>query len=120
MTSVDGNNDLNSVSCPSSGHCVAVDFTGNAVTSTDPTTGASGWTVPHIDGTVEGSLNGVSYPSSSLCVAVDQGGNVLTGTGAATTTLTSVAFTDNAHCVRRLRHCRGQHEHWEGGLNDQL
>ena len=40
---------LDSVSCPTSSLCVAVDTNGNAITSTDPTGGASAWTVAQVD-----------------------------------------------------------------------
>jgi hypothetical protein len=69
-------NQLKGVSCPSSGLCVAVDQSGNVVTSSNPTGGAAAWTVTHVDGF--NSLSGVSCPSSGLCVAVDQSGNVVT------------------------------------------
>jgi hypothetical protein len=94
---VDGTNFLNGVSCPSSGLCVAVDGSGNVVTSSNPTGGAAAWTVTNVDGT--NILKGVSCPSSGLCVAVDEGGNVVTGTASATTTLTSVASSSNPSTV---------------------
>jgi Big-like domain-containing protein len=87
---------LSGVSCPS-GLCVAVDRSGNVVTSSNPTGGAAAWTVTNVDGT--NILKGVSCPSSGLCVAVDEGGNVVTGTASATTTLTSVASSSNPSTV---------------------
>jgi hypothetical protein len=67
---------VSGVSCPSASLCVAVDRVGNALTSTDPTGGASAWsTIP-----VAGRLQSVSCPSAVLCVAVGSAGNVLTST----------------------------------------
>jgi hypothetical protein len=69
-------NKLTSVSCPSVSLCVAVDLFGSALTSTNPTGGASAWTVTPIDN----YLQGVSCPLVSLCVAVGAGGNVTSST----------------------------------------
>src|SRR5260370_38660850 len=44
VTHVKGSGGLSSVSCPSSGLCVAGDYLGNVVTSTSPTGGAAAWT----------------------------------------------------------------------------
>ncbi len=38
------------VSCPSATLCVAVDSSGNVVTSTNPTGGAAAWHIAHVDG----------------------------------------------------------------------
>jgi hypothetical protein len=75
---MDGAYDLDGVSCPSVSLCVAVDDLGDVVTSTDPTGGASAWSVTDADGAYD--LDGVSCPSSSLCVAVDDLGDVVTST----------------------------------------
>jgi hypothetical protein len=56
------------VSCPSSSLCVAVDDSGNVLTSTAPTD-ASTWTVTNVDGTHP--LADVSCPTTTLCVAGD-------------------------------------------------
>ena len=66
------------VSCPSATLCVAVDSSGNVVTSTNPTGGAAAWHIAHVDG--DNRLSGVSCPSATLCVAVDSAGNVVTAT----------------------------------------
>ncbi len=65
---------LSSVSCPSVGLCVAVDESGNVVTSTKPTGGAVAWKVTNLNG---GGLydqysihTSVSCPTSGLCVGV--------------------------------------------------
>src|SRR4029077_8151332 len=97
VTNVDGTNYMAGVSCPSSGLCVAVDFAGNVVSSSNPTGGAAAWTVANVDGL--NIMTGVSCPSSGLCVAVDQVGNVVTGTVAATTTTTAVASSSNPSTV---------------------
>lgn len=80
MTNVHGPNFVHGVSCPSSGLCVAVDDSGNVVTSSNPTGGAAAWRVTNVDGT--NSLRAVSCPSIALCFAVDSLGNVLIGTKA--------------------------------------
>src|SRR5260370_1270280 len=88
VTHVKGSGGLSSVSCPSSGLCVAGDYLGNVVTSTSPTGGAVTWLVTHVDGsncavTETGALcalNSMSCANSTLCVAVDQIGNVVTST----------------------------------------
>ena len=61
---------LNGVSCPTSGLCVALDQSGDVITSTKPTTGAAAWKVTHLGG----SLNAVSCPTRDFCVAVGYGG----------------------------------------------
>ncbi len=70
---------LNGVSCPSASLCVAVDWSGDVVTSTDPTAATPTWTIINVDGRYH-QLLGVSCPSTSLCVAGDGGGNVVTST----------------------------------------
>jgi hypothetical protein len=60
-------------------------MSGNAVTSTDPASPSSTWTVSHVDRDVttngtQAALQDVSCPSISLCVAVDSAGNALTST----------------------------------------
>src|SRR3954452_22435733 len=72
---IDPGRQLVALSCPSASLCVAVDASGNALTSTDPTAGASAWRL-----TPTGSgdrLVNISCPSPSLCVAIDGGGNAL-------------------------------------------
>jgi hypothetical protein len=65
-TPVAGASGLNSVSCPTSSFCMAVDQQGNAFTS-DGTT----WTEDDPFGTAGQHLTSVSCPSASLCVAVE-------------------------------------------------
>ena len=82
---------LSSVSCPGSGLCVAVDNSGNVVTSSNPTGGPVAWTVTKVD--ASNSLFGVSCPSSGFCAVVDNDGNVVTSsnpTGGAATDRKSV------------------------------
>src|SRR5579862_4299956 len=55
---------LTAVSCPSASLCVAVDDSGNVVTSTNPAGGAHAWTVAHVDGSQ--ILNGISCPTTTL------------------------------------------------------
>jgi len=69
------------VKCPSTSLCVAVDRSGNVLTSTHPDGGAAAWTVAHVDSDKHGiGLDAVSCVGSSLCVAVDESGNVITST----------------------------------------
>lgn len=83
---------LNRVSCASPSLCVAVDQAGNVIASTDPTGGASAWTVAHVD--ANNKILAVSCVSPSLCVASDEAGNVMTSTnpaaGAAAWTVANV------------------------------
>jgi hypothetical protein len=88
---------LDAISCPSVSLCVAGDWDGDVVTSTDPTGGGSAWNVAYVDSSLESGLTGldpqtaiagISCPSVSLCVANDGVGNVLTSqdpTGGAST-----------------------------------
>jgi len=68
------------LSCPSSGVCVAMDASGNVVTSSNPAGGATAWTLTNAGVDAFNYVSGVSCPSSGLCVAVDRSGNVVTGT----------------------------------------
>jgi hypothetical protein len=69
-TTIDPNEGLNAVSCPTSQLCVAVDDGGNVLVSTEPD--ANSWSGPeNIDAN---GLDSVSCASSSLCVAVDEAG----------------------------------------------
>jgi hypothetical protein len=83
-------NPLLGVSCPLASLCVAVDRAGNALTSTDPTGGASAWSGTYVND----FLQGVSCPSASLCVVVGAGGVVASSTdptgGASTWTVSNV------------------------------
>jgi hypothetical protein len=67
---VKGADVLNAVSCPTSDLCVALDQSGDVITSTKPTAGAAAWKVTHLGG----SLNAVSCPTRDFCVAVGYGG----------------------------------------------
>ena len=69
---------LSTVSCPNNGLCVAVDQSGNVVTSSNPTGGATTWTVVNVDGSAY--IGGVACTSSGLCVAVTQFGDVVSST----------------------------------------
>lgn len=70
------------VSCPTVSLCVAVSgesyTSGKVLTATDPTSGASAWTVTQLDETLD--LRGVSCGTPTLCVAVAQGGRLLVST----------------------------------------
>ena len=69
---------LESLACPSTTFCAAVDEEGNLLTSTNPSGGSSAWTAENIDG--GNSLVAISCPSASFCAAADSAGNVLTST----------------------------------------
>lgn len=70
------------VSCPTASLCVAVSgerFTGGKVlTSTNPTGGASAWTVTQLDESLD--LRAVSCGTPTFCVAVAQQGRLLVST----------------------------------------
>lgn len=67
---------IEDVSCPSVGLCVAVTNEGNIYASTEPTGPAWAWDVTPIDGKGRNiHLEGVSCPTVSLCVAVSGGRN---------------------------------------------
>src|SRR5262249_42139346 len=83
---------LSAISCPSTVLCVAVDDSGNLVTSTNPAN-VSSWSTPaSVDPGIY--LGAVSCASGALCVAADINGNVLTSTdptgGAGSWTATQV------------------------------
>jgi len=67
------------VSCPTASLCVAVSgeryTSGKVLTSTNPTGGASAWTVTQLDESLD--LRGVSCGTPTLCVAVAQQGRML-------------------------------------------
>jgi hypothetical protein len=69
---------INGLSCPSTALCVAVDQSGDVLSSTDPTGGTTAWTASAIStGT---RLTAVSCPSTSTCVAVTGGGQAFSTT----------------------------------------
>jgi hypothetical protein len=71
-------NGLNSLSCPSTSLCVAVNNVGDAIVSTNPAADTPVWTRTPAHIAAHG-LNSVSCASTALCVAVDnQGGLVIT------------------------------------------
>lgn len=59
---------MTGVSCADPSLCVAVDQSGNVVTSTNPGGGAAAWILSGIDG--QAVLSGISCPDEHLCVAV--------------------------------------------------
>ncbi len=58
------------VSCPSIAQCVAVDFSGNILTTHSPTAGGP-WSSTPSDGNRLGSLWGISCPFLGFCATVD-------------------------------------------------
>ncbi len=88
---MDGTKHLFSLSCLSSTLCLAGDNSGNLVTSTNPTQGASAtWSVTSVDGS--NTLHSIACSSAALCVAGDAEGNVV----AATDSEISDTYTPNA------------------------
>ncbi len=70
---------LDAAACPSLGLCVLGDDGSAVVSTTEPTKGASAWTVTSLEVGVS-SLQSVSCAPVGLCVAVDDAGNILTST----------------------------------------
>jgi hypothetical protein len=66
------------VSCPSTGLCAAVDFSGNLLTSDTPTSPGA-WASVSAHGGALGSLWGISCPTVGFCATVDgTGGQAIT------------------------------------------
>jgi hypothetical protein len=91
-----GGGGLAGVSCPSVSLCVATDSRGDVLSSTDPTGGASAWSMAALESPY-GLLGGVSCPSTRLCVLVAAEGEIATSTdptgGTSAWTLTKVDGT---------------------------
>jgi hypothetical protein len=83
--------EISGESCPSANLCVAVTVTGDVLTSTDPTEGASAWTVSDADDAI--GIDALSCVGSDLCVAVDTEGDVLTSTDPGTSGVGSWTIT---------------------------
>lgn len=64
---IDGGDSLESISCPTTSFCAAVDGD-DVLTSTDPTLGSS-WEPTAIDLTE--SLKSISCPTAGFCAAID-------------------------------------------------
>lgn len=85
------------VSCPSSGFCVASDYWGNVVVSSDPRAGASAWKLVHVSSNL---LASVSCPSRDLCIAVDILGNaVISSNPSGGSSAWKVVHIDGPGCV---------------------
>ncbi len=77
---------LSALSCPSVSLCVAGDWDGDVVTSTDPTGGSGAWTAAYVDtdqegahdGAVQAIIGNISCVSAALCAASDGTGGVVT------------------------------------------
>jgi hypothetical protein len=65
---------LIAIRCPAPSFCVAIDRAGNVLTTSAPSSGATGWRSAHLDR----ALTALACPSRRLCVAVDFNGYVLT------------------------------------------
>jgi hypothetical protein len=77
-TTIDPNNQIADIACPSSSLCVAVDGAGNVLTDNGGTWSSTSLDAGHF-------LDGVSCPTTTFCVAVGQGGDVLVWNGSAWT-----------------------------------
>jgi hypothetical protein len=72
---------IRGVSCPTTQLCVAVSFEGFIYTSTNPTGGASAWTVTDLAPTGPNPhFYGISCPSSNFCAAAASSGKIVTST----------------------------------------
>lgn len=80
-TNPDGNR-LNAIACPTTELCVAVGDQGVAITSTNPTGGASAWSSTVADSHFAPTIVSVSCASTSLCVASDSNGLLVAGPAA--------------------------------------
>lgn len=70
---------IRGVSCPTTQLCVAVSFEGLVYTSTDPTGGASAWTVTDLAPTGPNPhFYGISCPSTTFCAAAASSGKLVT------------------------------------------
>jgi hypothetical protein len=65
------------IDCPTTSLCVAVDKSGDVITTTNPTGPATDWTAVDV---INSSLHAVSCSSPSLCVAVSTAGQLVTST----------------------------------------
>jgi hypothetical protein len=98
---------IDSIACPATTLCVAVDRGGYVLWSTDPAGGPRMWAAADVDGGRE--ITSISCPSTTLCVAVDRAGNVISSqnpsgggsswTVAAVDKSTTQNNTDNAGSV---------------------
>jgi RHS repeat-associated protein len=86
-TSIDGTHVIESVSCPTSTFCIAVDNAGNRLKYNGTSWGAA----TNIDGTHV--IDSVSCPTSTFCEAVDNVGNALTYNGSGWSAATNIDGT---------------------------
>lgn len=66
--------EMTAISCASRSLCVAVDSTGDVLSTRDPAARRPRWSLIHIEGA---QLTSISCPSVSFCAAVDAAGRVL-------------------------------------------
>lgn len=77
VADVNGTQGLSGVACASPSLCVSGDFSGDMLSSTNPSGGLPAWQLTHVGTT---SFSRFSCPSSSLCVGGAQSGVVTSGT----------------------------------------
>lgn len=65
---------ITGTSCPIPEFCIAVDGSGDVLTSVEPTGGVGAWSIDSVD--AEGGFTDLSCPSMELCFATDDAGNV--------------------------------------------
>jgi len=61
---------ITGISCPSTSLCVAVDTSGDVLTSTDPSAGFAAWTITKV---VDRPIDAIACPTTTLCVAASDG-----------------------------------------------
>ena len=87
------------ISCPSTALCVAVDFSGNLLTTHTPTAPGA-WSSVSAHGGAPGSLWGISCPAVGFCATVDgNGGQVITFNPAAPGLRLSRSLPANAYGI---------------------
>ena len=96
--SIDTGNALAGVACPSSSLCVAVDESGNALTSTTPATASSWKSAP--TGDTSGLSRVTCAPATTLCVAIDEDGGLITSPDPATSPWSAPTAADPGNYPR--------------------
>jgi hypothetical protein len=91
-TSFDAGRTSSALSCASESLCVAVDHSGYASSTSDPTAATTSWSAAAID--PGQSLNAVSCAPGGPCVAVDDRGDALVSTGASASSWSSSSTPD--------------------------
>jgi hypothetical protein len=75
ITTIDPQRNIRTVTCTSASFCIAGDFEGEVLWSSNPTGGADAWQIVRID--FQGGITQISCPTSKFCVAADDSGHVI-------------------------------------------